>query len=175
MICMAHIRSRPPREAAYLRERCLTRVWLSVLIVTYSLTALGQAALSTPDSPSTFRSDVSLVPVHVVVRDHQGHPIGNLSKDDFQVFDQDKLQVIQQFSAERTGGPASNLAGTAGSTASPEDRFTVYLFDDLHLQHEDSGASAGGGGQADRPPLILPMGARGLVHHLWTEPGRLRG
>ncbi|MFZ0318105.1 MAG: VWA domain-containing protein [Candidatus Sulfotelmatobacter sp.] len=112
-------------------------MWLSVLIVTYSLTALGQAALSTPDSPSTFRSDVSLVPVHVVVRDHQGHPIGNLSKDDFQVFDQDKLQVIQQFSAERTGGPASNLAGTAGSTASPEDRFTVYLFDDLHLQHED--------------------------------------
>jgi VWFA-related protein len=75
--------------------------------------------------------------VHVIVRDAQGRAVGNLSKDDFQVFDQGKPQVIQQFSAERTGGQTSNLAGTAGSTASPEARFTVYLFDDLHLQHED--------------------------------------
>lgn len=131
------MRLRTPSEAAYGNERPPTRVWLSVLIVTYSLTALGQAALSTPDSASTLRSDVSLVPVHVVVRDHQGHPVGNLGKDDFQVFDQGKLQVIQQFSAERSGGPISNVAGTAGSPVPPETRFTVYLFDDLHLQRED--------------------------------------
>ena len=80
---------------------------------------------------------MSLVPVHVVVRDHQGHPVGNLSKDDFQVLDQGKPEVIQQFSAERAGGPTSNVPGTVGPPVLPETRFTIYLFDDIHLQHED--------------------------------------
>ncbi|MGA8838508.1 MAG: VWA domain-containing protein [Candidatus Sulfotelmatobacter sp.] len=92
---------------------------------------------SSPDPGSGLKVDVSLVPVHVIVRDAQGRAVGNLSRDDFQVFDQGKPQVIQQFSAERTGGQVPNVAGTAGSTASPEARFTIYLFDDLHLQHED--------------------------------------
>jgi VWFA-related protein len=134
---MAGIQSRTPGGVAHVRERRPTRAWLSVLLVAYSLTALSQGAPSAPDPRSTIRSDVSLVPVHVIVRDGQGRAVGNLSKDDFQVFDQGKPQVIQQFSAERTGGQTSNLAGTAGSTASPETRFTIYLFDDLHLQHED--------------------------------------
>jgi VWFA-related protein len=135
-IFMAHIQSRTTREVAHIKRRP-TRAWLSVLLVACPLAALSQGAPSAPDSRPTLRSDVSLVPVHVVVRDSQGRPVGNLSRDDFQIFDQGKPQVIQQFSAERTGGQVSNVAGTAGSTVPPESRFTVYLFDDLHLQHED--------------------------------------
>lgn len=77
------------------------------------------------------------MPIHVVVRDHQGHPVGNLSKNDFQVFDQGKPQVIQQFSAERADGQNSNAPGSTHSPVLPEARFTVYLFDDIHLQRED--------------------------------------
>ncbi len=109
------------------------------VILAWSLIAAGQASPSTssPDPSSALKVDVFLVPVHVIVRDPQGRVIGNLTKDDFQVFDQDKPQVIQQFSVERMGGSALNVAGAASFTASPEDRFTIYLFDDLHLARED--------------------------------------
>jgi len=134
---MAHIQSRTTRnEFAHIKRRPM-RAWFSVLLAAYPLMALGQGAPSAPDSRPTLRSDVSLVPVHVIVRDAQGRAVGNLSKDDFQVFDQGKPQVIQQFSAERTGGQTSNVPGTMDPSVPPEARFTVYLFDDLHLQHED--------------------------------------
>jgi VWFA-related protein len=134
---MAHIQSRTAREVAHIKPRP-TRAWFSVLLVAYSLMALGQGAPSAPDSRPTLRSDVSLVPVHVIVRDAQGRPVGNLSRDDFQIFDQGKPQVIQQFSAEQTvGRTSSEQEGRANPPASPETRFTVYLFDDIHLQHED--------------------------------------
>ena len=104
-----------------------------------SLAAVGQVlpGTSSPGPGSALKVDVSLVPVHVVVRDPQGRTVGNLGKDDFQVFDQDKPQVIKQFSAERTAGQTSDLPGTIDPSALPETRFTVYLFDDIHLQHED--------------------------------------
>jgi VWFA-related protein len=125
------------RTVRFFRHRVLPSA--TSVVMACSLAAVGQVlpGTSSPDPGSGLKVDVSLVPVHVIVRDAQGRAVGNLSKDDFQVFDQGKPQVIQQFSAERTGGQTSNVAGTAGSTASPEARFTIYLFDDLHLQHED--------------------------------------
>ncbi|MFY9741001.1 MAG: VWA domain-containing protein, partial [Candidatus Sulfotelmatobacter sp.] len=79
----------------------------------------------------------------------QGHAIGNLRKDDFQVFDKGKPQVITQFEVERPGDLAararqtseenstpSETSTTASTTAIPE-RFIAYLFDDVHLQFGD--------------------------------------
>jgi VWFA-related protein len=92
---------------------------------------------------------VNLVLVPVVVRDAQGRPVGNLTKDDFQLFDKGKLQTIVSFSmmkrtsslpAERTTtttrAPDLEPAVSPAPNKSPE-RYLIYLFDDLHITFAD--------------------------------------
>src|SRR5271157_5750573 len=59
------------------------------------------AEVSQRDTPFTFSTSVNLVPVPVVVRDAQGHAIGTLKKEDFQLFDRGKPQEILKFSVEK--------------------------------------------------------------------------
>jgi VWFA-related protein len=87
--------------------------------------------------------------VPVVVRDGHGHPVGNLTKDDFELFDKGKRQTIVSFSAvERmssveeekntaTTRPADSerARSTAGNKSS--ERFLIYLFDDLNATFAD--------------------------------------
>ncbi len=114
-----------------------------------------QAEISQHDAPARFTSRSNLVEVPVVVRDKQGHPVGNLTKDDFFLFDKGKPQLIARFTVEKAGTPyipavgatqvtgdspaepAPPLAGeTATGPAIPE-RFVAYLFDDVHLSAGD--------------------------------------
>src|SRR5580698_1215582 len=60
--------------------------------------------ISSRDTPSTFSSKVNLVMVPVVVRDPKGHAIGTLKKEDFQLFDKGKPQVISKFTIEKADG-----------------------------------------------------------------------
>ena len=96
------------------------------------------------EAPVTFQSKVNLVLVPVVVRDDRGRAIGNLTKDDFELFDKGKPQVIQQFSVETPGQniaedrslPSGNETGTLQTHAAPmaiPDRFIALVFDDYHL------------------------------------------
>ena len=87
--------------------------------------------------------DVALVPV--LVRDAQGRAVGNLKKEDFQVFDNGKPQAITGFTIQQRAGigadapttqPAAAPGVTAQATVVPE-RFIVFLFDDLHLSPGD--------------------------------------
>ena len=105
-------------------------------------------AAPAPDQPPTFQSKVNLVTVPVVVRDAQGHAIGKLTKDDFQVFDKGKKQEITKFTVEKTSGetakstpaPASTEVGVEGEPAKPAnipDNFVAYFFDDVHLKTGD--------------------------------------
>src|SRR5215472_15110331 len=59
------------------------------------------AAAQTTSAP-TFHTRSDLVLVRVVVRDREGRAIGNLHKEDFQLSDKGKPQIISRFSAERT-------------------------------------------------------------------------
>jgi VWFA-related protein len=108
--------------------------------------------LSSHDEATTFKVNVKLVVVRVVVRDAQGHALGNLTKDDFQVFDKGKPQVITQFEVEQPGNLTEkarqtseenppNIPGEAPATsatpASAPERFVAYLFDDVHVQFGD--------------------------------------
>src|ERR1700733_2013505 len=97
------------------------------------------------EAPVTFSSRVNLISVPVVVRDRAGRAIGNLRKEDFQVLDKGKLQVITKFSIEKTEAPPTGAesnprekAQTPSATQSllPES-YVAYLVDDIHLQHGD--------------------------------------
>ena len=83
-----------------------------------------------------------MVLVPVVVRDGKGHAVGDLSKEDFQVFDRGKPQIISGFAIQKRieVKKALTSAATAPSPfqvipewAATPDRFVVFLFDDLHL------------------------------------------
>ena len=65
--------------------------------------------LTAHDTP-TFSTGVNLVSVPVVVRDRDGHAVGTLRKEDFQLFDKGKPQIISKFSIEKTATPAAVVA-----------------------------------------------------------------
>jgi VWFA-related protein len=111
------------------------------------------AEVTQHDAPLTFSTGVNLVLVPVVVRDREGHAIGTLKKEDFQLFDKGKPQEITKFSIEKAEAPPT-LADTsietdangnpqakpAGPAAQPiAGHFIMWLFDDLHLSFGDLG------------------------------------
>src|SRR5438132_13067025 len=76
--------------------------------------ATGQnEEVSSHDTPTTFKVRVNLVLVRVVVRDAQGKIISNLKKEDFQLYDNRKLQTISSFSMET---PETRTASAVAST-----------------------------------------------------------
>ena len=107
---------------------------------------------SAPQSPQgqeaapTLEINVNRVLVPVVVRDKQGRPIADLTKEDFEVSDNGKPHPVSAFNVEQRGPaeqradggaappPVSNAAPPSGST---QQRFIVFLFDDVHLSVED--------------------------------------
>jgi VWFA-related protein len=110
------------------------------------------AEMSSHDAPATFSTKVNLVMVPVVVRDAKGKAIGTLQKEDFQLFDKGKPQVITKFSVEKAGEaviPAEVATDEAAleksvapaSPAAPAapiaQRFVIYLFDDVHTSMPD--------------------------------------
>ena len=56
--------------------------------------------VSVQDTGNTFKLRVNLVQVHVTVRDKAGKPVEGLRKEDFQLFDNGKLQPISTFGVE---------------------------------------------------------------------------
>src|SRR3984893_4975250 len=107
--------------------------------------------VSSRDTPTTFKVRVNLVLVRVVVRDQQGKIVSNLKKEDFQLYDNRKLQTISSFSVEtpetRTASAVAS-ADAAGSSSSADaaggkavvlpQRFVSMVFDDVHLSMEDA-------------------------------------
>jgi VWFA-related protein len=100
------------------------------------------------DTATTFKVRVNVVLVRVVVRDTQGKVVTNLKKEDFQLSDNRKPQIISSFSLETPGShvPAVKMETNSGAAPSegtpvkaPElpQRFVTLFFDDLHLATQD--------------------------------------
>ncbi len=121
----------------------------------------GSSASSSPseevssrDTPPTFKVRVNLVLVRVVVRDAQGNVVPNLKKEDFQLFDNRKPQVISSFTAETPEShavtPTTEAAATPDSSvvvrpvpaqpAGLPQRFVAMVFDDTSMRMEDATA-----------------------------------
>jgi VWFA-related protein len=98
------------------------------------------------DTPATFRVRVNLVLVRVVVRDSNGKVVSNLKKEDFQLADNRKLQIISSFSMETAASHVPTVkmdseeptsAGTPVKAPELPQRFVTLFFDDLHLSTQD--------------------------------------
>jgi VWFA-related protein len=112
---------------------------------------LAQPSHDSQDTPPKIVVNVNRVVVPVVVRDKQGHAVGDLKKEDFQIYDGGKPQIISGFTVEKRevidsapGSVAESAAQVSTPNAPPQvavlpKRITVYLFDDLHLSAEDLG------------------------------------
>jgi VWFA-related protein len=109
------------------------------------------AEVSTRDAPATFKVRVNLVLVRVVVRDAEGNVITNLKKEDFQLSDNRKPQVISTFSVETpeshavpvaaapaAADPPADVSPVTGATPPLPQRFVALLFDDISMLMEDA-------------------------------------
>jgi VWFA-related protein len=120
-----------------------------------SLTSANLGAHQRQAAPSqaqatgpVLRASVNEVLVPVVVRDAQGHSVGGLPKDDFQVFDNGKAQTIAGFTTvhrdvetdtanSSATGPEIDDPPSVSQLNLPSQRFVVFLFDDFNLTFVD--------------------------------------
>jgi len=103
--------------------------------------AVKEEATSVVAGAARFRVNVKLVLVRVVVRDQNSRAIGDLHKEDFEIFDNGKLQEISDFDVERAEAAPTSAPGPGSvqSAVKPEFpvRFVAYLFDDIHISFQD--------------------------------------
>ena len=109
----------------------------------------AKTEVATKDTNTTFKLRVNLVQVRVVVRDENGKPVEHLSREDFQIYDQGKPQVISTFGTEtpesrrdKAEAAAKTQAGAVSEkenalVAMPQ-RFVALVFDDIHLSNSDA-------------------------------------
>ena len=125
------------------------------------------------DSPATFKVRVNLVLVRVVVRDSEGKVVTNLKKEDFQLADERKPQIISSFSVETPASHAPTVkmesaeAAPEGTPVKAPDlpqRFVTLFFDDLHLSLQDVMFS-----RQATAKLFAAMGARDRLAILTTS------
>src|SRR6266436_5042327 len=113
--------------------------------------ATHTSEVTTRDTPPTFRVRVNLVLVRAVVRDATGKVVTNLKKEDFQLSDNRKPQVISTFSIEtpeshmlasttKAAEPRAetNPSGDPAAIAALPQRFVAVVFDDTDMLVEDT-------------------------------------
>jgi VWFA-related protein len=128
---------------------------ISALLVglTLSLTAQQPAQQPPPrpgagDQPAmTFKVEINYVEVDAVVTDAQGNFVRNLTKDDFQVFEQGKPQTITAFSlidipVQKFDPPLYKVKPIEPDVRNNKEEFDGRIFmivlDDLHTSFQNS-------------------------------------
>jgi VWFA-related protein len=126
--------------------RTMGSVWPFVAVVCMMSPFAIRLAAQTAQQAPTIRVRVESVFVPVVVRDAQGQTVNDLTKEDFQIFDNGKLFPNFEFAIEKRSEIYSRKA-TESPTSAPvissqppaehpppaPTRFIVFVFDNLHL------------------------------------------
>jgi VWFA-related protein len=182
--------NRPSKMKWTLAPRpAIARILWVALLLSWPLSAQQTSETAPPSGAGKIVVEANSVLIPVVVRDSQGHSVGNLKKEDFLIFDKNKPQVISGFSIQKRAGLANdrpsdepapaNSGSTQSSPGSPQspaktpERFIVFLFDDLHLDNGDlaqiqkvaTKMIAGALNDSDLAAVVSTSGANsGLTH-----------
>lgn len=83
----------------------------------------GGAGNQRPGPPGTIRVQVRLVPVDVIVTDAKGRPVTDLKQEDFQIFENGKLQEIRHFTLQKLTDSAPEPAARQLPQPAPSVEF----------------------------------------------------
>jgi VWFA-related protein len=103
--------------------------------------------MTSHESTPTFKVRANMVLVRVVIRDSTGKAIGTLNREDFEVFDNHKQQIVSNFNlvtvkhdaavaGDSANPPAPAPAAPSASPSAPQ-RFLGLYFDDVNAVVED--------------------------------------
>ena len=101
-----------------------------VLLLLLAVSAAGQAP------PLVESIEVRVVSVDVVVTDRAGNPVPNVTKDDFEILEENKPQTITNFAEIRADTTAVTVpnAPPAADVAPPRPRAFLIFFDNGSIQ-----------------------------------------
>jgi len=126
---------------------CPRTLFGSTLLLAFCCTAFAQqtpAPLPTtpPDESSkdTLRVSTQLVLLDVVVHDRKGNLVRNLTKDDFQIYEDRVPQVIKSFEATQSSALPANLPINSTSELDkkePNAPVSILVLDELATKFED--------------------------------------
>ncbi|MBV8205731.1 MAG: hypothetical protein JO041_02985, partial [Acidobacteria bacterium] len=94
-----------------------------------------------------FHASTHLVQINVVVRDHRGHPVADLSKDDFTVIDRGKPEIVSFLSPvgpnprlqqQRQALPPNTFSNEARYHSDTPGSVTLILLDNLNTLSSSS-------------------------------------
>lgn len=115
------------------------------LILLAALLSVAAVEGQQPQVPGAFRSRITMVPVDVRVLDGKGRPVTDLTRDEFQIFEDGRRQEIGAFDhVTFTAEPASVAAADAGPALrravgpdlpSPSGRVFLIMLGRGRLQH----------------------------------------
>jgi VWFA-related protein len=119
------------------------RIALSVLVLAAQSSALLAQALqpvySPPPAQPVFRAGTHTVEADVMVRDRSGRFVSDLTRDDFELFDEGRPQRIETVylvthpNAEGMPAVSTTSTGSAAVRRLTAPRVLVLFFDDAHL------------------------------------------
>jgi VWFA-related protein len=102
----------------------------------------SQEEMTSRESTPTFQVRANMVLVRVVVRDSSRKSIGTLNRDDFEIFDNHRQQIISNFNvlkakhdavvASDSANPAAPATPGPSPSASAPQRFLGLYFDDVN-------------------------------------------
>jgi VWFA-related protein len=115
---------------------------LIAVVVSMQLPLRAGAQDTKDERDKQLRLKAELVQVRAVVTDKRGQLVGNLTKDDFEVLEDNRAQLISFFSVENIGAASESRAGT--ETTPPSLRIpqkdigrTIVLFvDTVHISFD---------------------------------------
>jgi VWFA-related protein len=122
---------------ALLMAASLTTVALAKVVVLLSAQAQGTPPQQSDPQAFKFRTGIELINVNATVTDQSGRFVSGLTKDDFRVFDDEQLQAVTHFTAERVPVSLGIVLDTSGSMDGDKmyaarqalDRFLFQLID----------------------------------------------
>jgi Ca-activated chloride channel family protein len=136
------------------KRASMLRITVAVAVAATAVTLYGQQPPSAGHAPEQegtfrFRSGVELINVTATVSDLNGHFVAGLRQDDFLIYEDDQLQTVTHFSAERVPVSLGIALDTSRSMsgekireahsaidrllealAAPQDEFFLYRFSD---------------------------------------------